>query len=147
MKVIFQDETHKARYHHLKELYSKDGRGEDLDAYTRALAYLLALTPETYNNRERIYNAKERSIKPLALEAGFQTSTTTRITLLAFNLFTNSTAFCDYDEDGADLTAFKKLCTPEHIFNTNLAPYFMYALKLRYPECFVQRYDDIQGQA
>lgn len=144
MKIKFIDRYHQARYNHLKELYSMDGT---IDAYRRPLAYLLALTEDTYKHRDLLYNKDERHILPAGLEAAFQTSTTRRITLLAFNLFTNSTAFCDYDEDGADLTAFKKLCTPEHIFNTSLAPYFMYAIKLRYPESFVQRYDDIQGQA
>lgn len=133
MKVEFVDRAHQARYNHLKELYSIDGA---IDVYRDPLAYLLALTNDTYNNRRLLYNEQERHIEPAGLNAAFQTSTSTRITLLAFNLFTNSTAFCDYSEDGADLTAFKRLCTPEYIFNDGLAPYMVEALKLRYPESF-----------
>lgn len=133
MKIKFIDRYHQARYNHLKELYSIDGT---LDAYRRPLAYLLALTEDTYKHRDLLYSKDERHILPAGLEAAFQTSTTRRITLLAFNLYANSTAFCDYDENDIDLTGFKSLCTPEHIFNDGLAPYFVEALKMRYPEMF-----------
>lgn len=130
--IVFKDEEHKKRYTHLCELY-KDREGH-IDCYRLPVAYLLALTEDTYKNRKLLYNEQERHIEPAGLNAAFQTSTTTRITLLAFNLFTNSTAFCNYDEDGADLTAFRALCTPENIFADSYAPYFWQAIKLRYPD-------------
>ena len=120
--ILFKDETHKARYYKLLQDYTNG----TADPYREQLAYLIALTPETYKHRSGLYDEAERIIKPDGLKADWQTGTTTRLTLLAFNLFTNSTAFCP-----DDMTAY---CTPEYIFCCDLAPYFWQAIKIRYPE-------------
>lgn len=123
--IIFYDDTHKARYEELIKAYSYNGKA---DSYRAALAYLIALTDETYKHRSSLYNEQERAIIPEGLNAAFQTGTTKRLTLLAFNLFTSSTAFCDDD--------MRAYCTPDYIFESSLAPYFVEALKIRYPYSF-----------
>lgn len=124
-EIIFLDDEHKARYEELIQDFSFNGK---IDTYRSSLAYLIALTDETYRNRSRLYDTKERSIIPEGLNAAFQTGTTTRLTMLAFNLFTSSTAFCDDD--------MREYCTPDYIFESNLAPYFVEAIKIRYPHNF-----------
>ena len=123
--IIFYDDTHKARYEELIKAYSYNGKA---DSYRAALAYLIALTDETYKHRSRLYNEQERDIIPEGFIAAFQTGTTKRLTLLAFNLFTSSAAFCDDD--------MRAYCTPDYIFESSLAPYFVEALKIRYPYSF-----------
>lgn len=122
---LYYNDLHKARYIELIEEYSIEGE----DPYRLSLAYLIALTTDTYNNRHRLYNKEERCIIPEGLNAAFQTGTTEKITLLAFNLFTSSTAFCS-DE-------MRERCTPDFIFDSPLAPYFVEALKIRYPYSFI----------
>lgn len=122
MKTIFYNELHKARYEELIEEYSI----ESPDTYRLSLAYLIALTTETYNHRQELYNKEKRCIIPEGLNAAFQTGTTIKLTLLAFNLFTGSTLFCDDAER----------CTPDNIFNTSLAPYFIEAIKIKHLSYF-----------
>lgn len=117
--IRFKDDTHKERYEELLTRYNAHQ-----DHARAALAYLIALTDETYTHRKSLYNEQEQSIIPEGLNEAFQTGTTTRLTLLAFNLFTSSTAFCDDDTRNA--------CTPDNIFCCELGHYFMEALKVRY---------------
>ena len=119
--MTFYDDTHKARYEELFKAYSYNDK---TDSYRAALAYLIALTDETYRHRRSLYDEQERAIIPEGLNAAWQTGTTTRLTLLAFNLFTSSTAFCDDD--------MRAYCTPDYIFESNLAPYFWEAVKIRH---------------
>lgn len=123
--ILFYDDTHRARFEELVKAYAYN---DMTDSYRTALAYLIALTDETYNHRSALYDEKERAIIPEGLREAFQTGTTTRITMLAFNLFTASTAFCP-DE-------MRIYCTPDYIFDNSLAPYFVEALKIRYPHSF-----------
>ena len=124
-EILFLDDKHKARYYELIQAYSFKG---EIDCYRSSLAYLIALTDETYRNRSRLYNEQERVIIPEGLNAAFQTGTTTKLTLLAFNLFTNSLMFCP-----EEMTNY---CTPDNIFACDLAIYFFQAIKIRYPEYF-----------
>lgn len=45
--ILFYDETHKARYYKLLQDYTNG----TADPYREQLAYLIALTPETYKHR------------------------------------------------------------------------------------------------
>jgi hypothetical protein len=123
--ILFHDNTHKSRFKELLKAYTNN----EPDSFRTALAYLIALTDETYKNRRRLYDEQERCIIPNGLNAAFQTGTTKRLTLLAFNLFTGSTAFCD--------DVMQSSCTPDNIFSNELAPYFVEAIKLRYPLNFI----------
>lgn len=120
--MIYASDKHRTRYEELLRAYSINGT---TDIYRTVLAYLIALTDETYKHRAELYNEEERSIIPEGLKADFQTGTTTKLTLLAFNLFTSSTAFCDDD--------MRAYCTPDYIFESSFSPYFIQALKIRYP--------------
>lgn len=79
-----------------------------------------------YRHRHKIYDEEERCIIPEAVKAEWQTSSSLRATRLAFNLFTASVNWC---EDGEEI-----YCTPDTIFDSYDAPFFVEAVKLRmYP--------------
>ena len=101
------------------------------DVYYRALFYTLGLCRETQEHVEDIFDFEERSIKPEALYAGWQTGQSLRLTLIAFNLW-----------NGWTLTGKEHLSTPYELFDCSFAPYFWEAIRLRYPEyCCRKRQD------
>ena len=95
------------------------------DAYHQALLYTLAICPDTRLRIGQIYDSIERTIDSAALEGGWQTSTSRRVCLLAFNLFNG---FIDPNCPQAS--------APYDIFCCCYARYFLQAIKLRYAEYF-----------
>lgn len=93
------------------------------DSYHRALVYLLGLTPDTRNHFHELFDLTEDMIEPDGLAAAWQTSGTLRICRLAFNLWNEYV-----DEDRPELFS------PSDLFCCEFAPFFIYALQLRYPE-------------
>lgn len=94
------------------------------DTYHQALFYLLGISAETRNRIESIYDfGVNRGIRIECLDAGWQTSGTRRICLMAFNLYNGFV-----DEDRAEES------TPYHLFAASEAPFFVMAVGIRYPE-------------
>ena len=93
------------------------------DSYHRALVYLLGLTPETRANFGKLFDLEEDLIIPEGLSGGWQTSGTHRICRLAFNLWN------DYMDEQCP-----ELFSPAALFCSEFAPYFVCALRLRFPE-------------
>ncbi len=101
------------------------------DPYRKSLFYLLGLTAETRNHVKEIYDFKENCIEPAALCKAWQTSTTTKVTRLAFNLYNGF-----YGVYGNEILDRPCCYTPEDLFCTELMPYMFEAVKLRYPEYY-----------
>ena len=106
------------------------------DVYHRALVYTLGICGDTRRRFDSIYNAEDRSIDPSAIHAGWQTSGSLKVTRLAFNLFTDGTpsvisTVSSYGDDG--LGECRKYSVSD-IFCCEFAPYFVEAVKIRYPE-------------
>ncbi|WP_018885707.1 DUF6075 family protein [Paenibacillus massiliensis] len=95
------------------------------DPYRRALFYLLGLTDETRHHIHDVYDFQEESIRLEGIQSGWQTGTSSRLTRLAFNLYSGYTG---KDE----LNAY--LYSPYYLFDTQLMPFFFEAVRLRYPE-------------
>ena len=95
------------------------------DPYREALFYLLGLTDETRRYIHDVYDFQENSIRPEGLHAGWQTGTSSRLTRLAFNLYSGYTG-----EDERNAYQY----SPYYIFNNELMPFFFEAVKLRYSE-------------
>ncbi|MBW4080259.1 DUF6075 family protein [Paenibacillus sp. S150] len=98
------------------------------DPYRKALFYLLGLTPQTRQHIQDIYDYEESCIRLEGLEQGWQTSSSIKLTRLAFNLFNGYTGDSEADRD------YSRNYSPYHLFDTSLMPYFFEALKLRYAE-------------
>ncbi len=129
-KLKFKNDLHKERYKNLRACYigAGDYPEQHPDPYREALAYLIALTDDTYNHRHQLYNEEERCIIPEAVKEEWQTGSTLKLTRLAFNLFTASINWC---EDGEE-----NYCTPDYIFDSSDAPYFVEAVRLRMYSAF-----------
>lgn len=98
------------------------------DPYRKALFYLLGLTPLTRQRIRDLYDFEESCIRLTGLEQGWQTSSTMKLTRLAFNLFNG---YSGDNEVGQD---HPRNYSPYHLFDTSLMPYFFEAVKLRYAE-------------
>lgn len=109
------------------------------DPYHRALVYTIGMCYDTRRNFDRIYNKRERLIKPEVINEGWLTGTSARVIRLAFQLFTDNTptAFT-HDEKGRETKNFMEcqLYSVSDIFCCEYAPYFVEAVKIRYPEYF-----------
>lgn len=101
------------------------------DPYRKALFYLLGLTDETRRHIHDVYDYQENSIRLEGLQEGWQTGTSSRLTRLAFNLYSGYTG-----EDEQQVYQY----SPYYLFDNELMPFFFEAVKLRYSEydrCFV----------
>lgn len=123
----FKDATHFHRFSALRVDYIADPVRHP-DPYREVLAYLIALTDDTYRHREDLYSVEEGCIIPDGLHKAWQTSTSLKVTLLAFNLFNAGSGWCPDDK--------MYLLTPDAIFDSNLAPYFVEAIRLRMHSVF-----------
>lgn len=110
------------------------------DPYRKALFYLLGLTDETRRYIHDVYDFQENSICPEGLHAGWQTGTSSRLTRLAFNLYSGYTG-----EDEGNAYQY----SPYYMFDNELMPFFFEAVKLRYSEydrSFVPNYRFIKAE-
>jgi hypothetical protein len=94
----------------------------------------LGISPDTRRNFDSLYDAENRSISLKEIHAGWQTSGSLKVTRLAFNLFTDKTPTA-YDGGTPDIDECRRYSVSD-IFCCGYAPYFVEAIKLRYPECF-----------
>ncbi|MDE5771670.1 MAG: hypothetical protein K2I06_08625 [Ruminococcus sp.] len=116
----FKDEYHETLFWVIMEKMTRK------DVYHKSLAYLIALDDVCRNHIEEIYDFEERCINPDSLVEPWQTSTSIKTILLAFNLFTGHSDWCSEE--------LKSRCTPSDIFCCSYAPYYWEAIKIRYPE-------------
>ena len=93
------------------------------DTYHQAFFYVMGLSEETRTNINQLFYFGANRIDLCGLDEGWQTSSTMRVCLLAFNLWNGF---------GEKYENF----SPNHLFCCEFAPYFMEAIKLRYPERF-----------
>lgn len=116
MKFILEE--HKNAYNVLMEEINAD------DVYCRAFAYLVTLDAVCRDHIDELYDFDYRCVSPQALEKGWQTSTSLRTTLLAFNLYTGHTNWCPRE--------YIDQCTPANIFLSEYAEYYWEAIKIRF---------------
>lgn len=120
----FIDDEHRAFF----ERQTAKAHVED-DPYRKALFYALGLTEETRRNINSLYDFKENCIDIDGMHKGWQTSTSMKVTRLAFNLYNGFTGTDETSESGNDYT-------PYSLFSCGLMPYMFEAVKLLYP-CYV----------
>jgi len=103
------------------------------DIYTKALIYTLGICADTRRHFGSLYDPEERSIKPEAIHAAWQTGGSAKATRLAFQLFTDGTPTAFIDPENPDIEECR-LYSVSDIFCCEFAPYFVEAIKIRYPE-------------
>lgn len=101
------------------------------DVYRDSVSYLLGLTTETRTHAADLFSEDGMEIEGLA--EGWQTGTTKKVTRLAFNLWNS----CMYDsQEDYEAGKVSTHYGADDIFCTGLAPYFVQAIHIRYPEYF-----------
>ena len=91
------------------------------DRERTAMIYVLGLMSETRQRFNSFYDVLERCIRPEVLHAGFQTSGTRALTLLAFNLYNN---FQDQEYPATVLDIFS-------VLDAEYLPFLLQAISLR----------------
>ena len=125
--MIFRNGDHKEFYERLMS----DGLGGD--CYHRALVYTLGICDDTRKRFDEMYDKEERCIVPEAINVAWQTSGSLKVTRLAFNLFTDRIPTAYSGTDNHDFNECRKYSVSD-IFCCGFAPYFVEAIRLRYPE-------------
>lgn len=129
--ITFRGQKHKEFYFE----YLQKCRHQDV--YHKALVYCLGIDEDTRNNVNAIYDFKTGYVNTDCLHDGWITSGSAKIVRLAFNLYCNGTpSVFDYEEkkdfDGAIYEC--RQYTVEDLFCCSYSPYFMEAIRVRYPE-------------
>lgn len=129
--MIFYDEEH-------EELFNKLCKKMPyLDGYHMSLAYLLTMDSVLRHHIGALYDVKKDVIIFEGLNKPFQTSTSSKTTRLAFNLWNGSVYDSDppetyIDKNGAKEYVPSKYYAPDTIFNCTYAPYYFEAIKMRF---------------
>ena len=127
-ELIFISEAHeKFYYEKLKEV-----RYEDV--YHKALIYCLGICNDTRNNIYRIFDFQNGLVKPKCLNEGWQTSGSTKVVRMAFNLFCNGMPSVENYRKKDDQLKEAASYSVEDLFCCSYAPYFWQAIQIRYPE-------------
>jgi len=103
------------------------------DCYLKALIYALGICTDTRRRFGSIYDAEEKCILPDSLNSEWQTGASLKVTRLAFQLFTDGTPSAFLDPFAPDIDECKRYSV-SGVFCCGFAPYFVEAIKLRYPE-------------
>ena len=102
----------------------------------QAVAYLLALDPICFEHCRELYDFYGGHTIPEGLDKAWHTSASRRTTRLAFNLYNG---WCTDGEtyigpDGYEELLPSRFYTPSAFFGCEDAPYYVEAIKIRFPE-------------
>lgn len=102
-------------------------------SHYKALVYTLGICEITRNNFNKIFDIEKGEINIDSINEPYQTSTSVKVTRMAFSLFNG----CNYDSQ-SDVKKYKvsENYNVSYIFSCSYAPYFVEALKIKYPEDF-----------
>jgi hypothetical protein len=107
------------------------------DCYLKALIYALGICPDTRRNFDSLYDTKNKSIVPETINSQWQTGGSLKVTRLAFQLFTDGTPSAFVNQSNPDVDECIRYSVSD-IFCCGYAPYFVEAIKLRYPEYMIK---------
>ena len=130
-RICFADNEH-------LDFYAEQTGRLKPDCYLKALIYTLGICGDTRCRFDSIYDAKKRRIAPETLYAEWQTGGSMKVTRLAFQLFTDTVPTALTYDDAKDRVVEDfdecKKYSVSDIFCCGFAPYFVEAIRLRYPE-------------
>lgn len=132
MNIIFKDGEHEKNY---KTII---GMMRYVDFERKVLAYLFALDTVCFEHIRDLYDFADNGIITDGLDKAWHTGTSRKTTRLAFNLYNS---YCTDGETYIGPDGFEEILpsayfTPANIFCCGYAPYYIEAIKLRFPEYF-----------
>lgn len=106
------------------------------DVYHESLIYTLGISNDCRGHIHEIFDFKTDLVKIDCIHSGWITSGSARVIRLAFNLYNNGTpTTIPIDEKDVDaLTEEYHNYLPGNLFCCSYAPYFLEAIKIRFPE-------------
>ena len=113
---------------HEKNYLAIMGAMVNIGSENKALAYLLSVDPVCLDHVTELYDFDSGCIRPQALQADWQTGTSLRTSKLAFNLFNG---YCMADSETGSIHY-----TPFWLFDSDYAPYYAEAIKIRFRKSF-----------
>lgn len=124
----FIDNEHRQFFENKMEELKQYGKQ---DVYYKSLIYTLGICETTREHFKEIFNIKKGEININSLNTAWQTSTSAKVTRMAFSLWNT----CMYDsEEDLDNGKMSSYYNPGEIFCCSYAPYFWESIKIRYPE-------------
>jgi len=115
------------------DFYSRQMAKLPNDSQHNALAYTLGICKNTRKHFDSIFSVNDFSINPAAIDEGWQTGSSRKVTRLAFQLFTDKIPTATSGDEEMDINELSKYSVSD-IFCCHYAPYFFEAVKIRYPE-------------
>ena len=112
MSIHFKNRDHERFY---QQCLVRCGCG---DPYHKVFFYTMGISDETRKHVEDVFDFQEDVIRPEGLNKGWQTSGSSCLTRLAFNLWNG------WNEDGC--------ATPYDLFSTSDASYMLEAIRIRW---------------
>ena len=125
----FIDDEHKSFFENKMEELAKLGKK---DVYYKSLVYTLGICETTREHFKEIFNINQSEVNLDAIQKGWQTGTSEKVTRMAFNLWNHSLMYDS--EDDLENEKISSSYAPSEIFCCSFAPYFWEAIKIRYPE-------------
>lgn len=125
----FIDDEHKSFFENKMEELAKLGKK---DVYYKSLVYTLGICETTREHFKEIFNIYQSEVNLDAIQKGWQTGTSEKVTRMAFNLWNHCLMYDS--EDDLDKEKISSSYAPSEIFCCSFAPYFWEAIKIRYPE-------------
>ena len=126
----FIDDEHEKFWEEKNLIMQKYGK---TDVYYKSIVYTLGICETTRSNFDKIFSIENGEINIDSINSAFQTGTSEKVTRMAFSLWNR----CNYDsEKDRQKGKISEYYNPSEIFCCSYAPYFVEALKLRYPEYF-----------
>jgi|GEM_PF-222009 hypothetical protein len=121
-KISFNSKEHKLFYEEML------GKFTYQDEYHKAFFYCMGSCETTRKHINKLFDFDQGGINPDNINESFQTGTSYKVTRMAFNLWNG---YVDENNPGA--------FTPNELFCCDLAKEFQQAIKLRYPDNFMER--------
>ena len=126
----FVDDEHEKFWEEKNLIMQKYGK---TDVYYKSIVYTLGICETTRSNFDKIFSIENGEINIDSINSAFQTGTSEKVTRMAFSLWNR----CNYDsEKDRQKGKVSEYYNPSEIFCCSYAPYFVEALKIRYPEYF-----------
>ena len=126
----FVDDEHEKFWEEKNLIMQKYGK---TDVYYKSIVYTLGICETTRNNFNKIFSIEKGEINIDSVNGAFQTGTSEKVTRMAFSLWNR----CNYDSnEDRQKGKVSEYYNPSEVFCCSYAPYFVEALKIRYPEYF-----------
>ena len=126
----FVDDEHEKFWEEKNLIMQKYGK---TDVYYKSIVYTLGICETTRSNFNKIFSIENGEINIDSVNGAFQTGTSEKVTRMAFSLWNR----CNYDSnEDRQKGKVSEYYNPSEVFCCSYAPYFVEALKIRYPEYF-----------